>query len=188
MTFRTVTSAIAVDVTRKNSIPVAEPYNFFFTVSKPGYSGSFKYQIIGWNDGDKLEISSDNSHWNNYAGGKFTLPDKDHTYVRYTPASIGTVPLRLFVYDDQNGEAMQEMTFDVKAPTVKLTADATSKNGYINEFIPFQLTANDEKGEELNADIAIDNSNFNGEIKFNGNSISGSTARTLRGLLICHQC
>ncbi len=178
VTFRTVTSAIAVDVTRKNSIPVEEPYNFFFTVSKPGYSGSFKYQIIGWNDGDKLEISSDNSHWNNYAGGKFTLPDKDHTYVRYTPASIGTVPLRLFVYDDQNGEAMQEMTFDVKAPTVRLTADASSKNGYINEFIPFQLTANDEKGEELNADIAVDNSNFNGEIKFNGNSISGSTART----------
>ena len=176
--FKVVTSAIELNVNRKTSIPVEEPYTFYFTVNKQGYSGTFKYSLVGWADGDKLEISADNSRWTTYSGGKFDLPNKDHTYIRYTPAAINTIPLRLFVYDNQNGEAMQELTFDVKAPEVKLTADALSKPGYLNEFVPFTLTAEETKGEYMNVSFSLDDPSFSGELKFNDNTVTPTSSRT----------
>ena len=176
--FKVVTSAIELNVNRKTSIPVEEPYTFYFTVNKQGYSGTFKYSLVGWADGDKLEISADNSRWTTYSGGKFDLPNKDHTYIRYTPAAINTIPLRLFVYDNQNGEAMQELTFDVKAPEVKLTADALSKPGYLNEFVPFTLTAEETKGEYMNVSFSLDDPSFSGELKFNDNTVTPTNSRT----------
>lgn len=167
ITFHVITSAISVNVNRKNSIEVETPYTFYFTVSKPGYTGGFKYQVIGWNEGDKLETSADNNTWTTYGGGRFDLPSKDHTYIRYTPKKVGTVPMKLFIYDDANSEVMQELVFDVKAPEVSITSDAASKNGYINDYIPFKLTASDAKKETLNCAIEVENSGFSGELKFN---------------------
>lgn len=175
--FKIVTSAIEINVNRKTSIDVEKPYSFYFTVNKPGYSGKFKYQLAGWADGDKLEVSANNSSWTTYNGGKFDLPSKDHTYIRYTPAAINTIPLRLFVYDDQNGEAMQELTFDVKAPEVKLSADATTKEGYLNEFVPFNLTATEDKGENVNVSFSTNEASFSGELRFNGNAVTPSNSR-----------
>lgn len=175
--FQVKTSALAINMSRKTTIEVETPYSYYFTCSKPGYTGNFKYSIVGWAEGDKLELSGDNSQWTTYAGGKFDLPHADHTYIRYTPATIGTIPLKLFVYDNTNGEAMQEMTFDVQAPKVTLATDKTYKTGYINEFIPFQLTPKDGKNESVDVRFAVENSGFDGELKFNDAPVIASNSR-----------
>lgn len=175
--FKIVTSAIQVNVNRRTSIDVEVPYTFYFTVNKPNYTGKFKYMITGWADGDKLEISANNSSWTTYAGGKFDLPHKDHTYIRYTPAAINTIPMRLFIYDETNGEAMQELTFDVKAPAVKLKADSYLKGGFEGEYIPFKITATEGKSEAVNLSFSVDNPNFNGELKFNDSPVTATNSR-----------
>lgn len=175
--FRIVTSAIELNVERKTSIDVEEPYMFHFTTHKPDYDGKFKYQLTGWADGDKLETSADGNTWTVYNGGKYDLPHKDHTYIRYTPAAINTIPLRLFVYDDQNGEAMKELTFDVKAPEVRLISDASMKQGYLEEFVPFTLNAEEDKGENMSVSFNLDNPTFDGELKFNNTAVTPGNSR-----------
>ena len=169
---------------RKTSIPVEEPYVFYFMVDKAGYSGKFTYQLTGWNDGDKIETSADGSKYTTYNGGKYDLPHKDHSYIRYTPAKVGTVPLKLFVYDENSVEVMKELTFDVKVPEVKIATDRTSASGYMGDFIPFKLTATDEKGEDLNVSFALENSSFNGTLRFNGSEVTPNTRSRVAGTTV----
>ena len=183
-TFNIKTSAINVNMNRKTSIPVEEPYVFYFMVDKAGYSGKFTYQLTGWNDGDKIETSADGSKYTTYNGGKYDLPHKDHSYIRYTPAKVGTVPLKLFVYDENSVEVMKELTFDVKVPEVKIATDRTSASGYMGDFIPFKLTATDEKGEDLNVSFALENSSFNGTLRFNGSEVTPNTRSRVAGTTV----
>mgnify|MGYP002438249606 FL=1 len=183
-TFNIKTSAISVNMNRKTSIPVEEPYVFYFMVDKAGYSGKFTYQLTGWNDGDKIETSADGSKYTTYNGGKYDLPHKDHSYIRYTPAKVGTVPLKLFVYDENSVEVMKELTFDVKVPEVKIATDRTSASGYMGDFIPFKLTATDEKGEDLNVSFALENSSFNGTLRFNGSEVTPNTRSRVAGTTV----
>ena len=183
-TFNIKTSAINVNMNRKTSIPVEEPYVFYFMVDKAGYSGKFTYQLTGWNDGEKIETSADGSKYTTYNGGKYDLPHKDHSYIRYTPAKVGTVPLKLFVYDENSVEVMKELTFDVKVPEVKIATDRTSASGYMGDFIPFKLTATDEKGEDLNVSFALENSSFNGTLRFNGSEVTPNTRSRVAGTTV----
>ncbi len=167
------TSAISVNAEHKTSIIVEEPYIFHFSVSKPGYNGKFKFSMVGFdtNDGDIIEISGDGNKFSNYLGGKFEIPNVDHTYIRFTPSRLGTLPLKLYVYTEDNAEILKDITFDVKAPEVRLATNRTNATGFVEEFLPFTLTANDEKQEDLSINIAP-SGDYNGVMRFNKQEVN----------------
>lgn len=172
--FTPTTSAIMVDVVRQNtSIAVTKPYLFHFIVSKPGYTDKFKYTIIGANESDKLEVGSDAARLTDYNGGKFDVPDINHTYIRYTPNSVGTSPLKLFIYDVNNVYAEKDITFDVKVPEVTLTGGGV-KYGETDKYIPFTLVAKDENVEDMNINFKVDQE-FDGVVLFNKTDVTSNT-------------
>lgn len=180
VTFQVTTSAMMVNVVRNHtSIPVQQPYLFYFTISKPGYSGKFKYSISGADNQDILEISEDANNFQVYNGGKFEVPDPDHTYIRFTPYAVGTSPLRLTVYDENNSWNEIDIAFDVKAPKVTLTGGGV-KSGLTEEFIPFSLTAQEEKGETMNIAFEIDPA-LDGEVLFNRTNVFSNRSRASIG-------
>ena len=170
--FHIESSTINVNVNRSTSIPVETPYVFSYTVDKPNYTGDFKYSFIGFSNTDKLETSSDGKTYTPYEGGKYPVPDKNHTFIRFTPSQIGTIPLRLYLYDDNNSETVKELNFDVKAPEVKLIANRTSASGYTDEYIPFKITANEEKGEDVSLSFTTESTTFEGKLRFNNSEVT----------------
>ena len=175
--FLVKTSAISINAEYKNSITVGMPYIFHFSVSKPGYNGKFKFSMVGFDESDKLEVSEDGNKFNNYLGGKFEVPNVDHTYVRFTPSRVGTIPLKLYIYTEDNSDVLKEMTFDIKAPEVHFTSDRTNAQGFVEDFLPFTLVATDEKQEDLSISITTE-TNYNGILRFNQQDINPSTRST----------
>ena len=170
--FHIESSTINVNVNRTTSIPVETPYVFSYTVDKPNYTGNFKYSFIGFSNTDKLETSSDGKTYTPYEGGKYPVPDKNHTFIRLTPSQIGTIPLRLYLYDDNNSETVKELNFDVKAPAIKLIANRTSASGYTDEYVPFKITANEEKGEDVSLSFTTESTTFEGKLRFNNSEVT----------------
>ena len=170
--FHIESSTINVNVNRTTSIPVETPYVFSYTVDKPNYTGDFKYSFIGFSNTDKLETSSDGKTYTPYEGGKYPVPDKNHTFIRLTPSQIGTIPLRLYLYDDNNSETVKELNFDVKAPAIKLIANRTSASGYTDEYVPFKITANEEKGEDVSLSFTTESTTFEGKLRFNNSEVT----------------
>lgn len=178
VTLRITTSTINLNVVRNStSIPVLNAYQFYFTVSKPNYTGNFKFSIVGASDEDILEISNDGTKFTPYKGGKYELTTPDHTYIRYTPYNIGTIPLLLFVYDDNGSYIEKNISFDVRAPQVVLSGGGI-KSGITNEFIPFSLTATEEQNNDMNIRLNVDNE-LDGIVLFNETNVYNSLNRSV---------
>ena len=175
--FHVGSSEIMINIVRNNvSIPVLQPYQFYFTVTKPNYDGIFKYSIIGTADDDVLEISDNGSSWIKYLGGKFEVTSPDHMYIRFTPGHIGTVPLKLVVYDTNDFYTEKDVTTDVKAPEIQLTGGGL-KTGNTETFIPFDITATEGQGNNLTVNFNVDDE-LDGTVLFNSNTVYNNLKRS----------
>ncbi len=179
-TFNIVTSPIEIDLTKRTSIEVEKPYTFFFAVNKLNYNGDFTYKLTGWSEGDKLEVSADNVEWEVYNGGIFDLPDKNHTYIRYTPSSIEFIPLKLFIYDDQEGEEIEEIEFKVIVPKVTIRSNIDSVIVFPNVYSSCFLKVSADRGETVDISFIKPNE-FDGVVRWNDKTITATTIRADSG-------
>lgn len=174
--FDVSTSQISLDVVRNNtSIPVLIPYKFYFTTEKPNYSGKFKFSIVGMSDNDIIQISDDGSQWTTYLGGKQDVKNIDHTYIQFTPGRIGTVPLKIIVYDENNSFIEKDISFDIKSPEINIAGGGV-KVGLTDQYIPFDIVATDEQNNNMNLNFEVD-SKLDGIVTFNSNAVYNSQSR-----------
>lgn len=142
----------AISVTQSfptTGLLIGESQKITYAISKPDYSGNFKYELSTSNSnltGLKVNGSA-------YAGGKVAVDDPKKMEVEITGAHAGNCILTLKVYDDFGGERITTINYSVMKPELSVTGGLT-KSCYVNESVSFDYVIS-QSGPAINYSVKI---------------------------------
>ena len=109
---------------------------FNFAINKPGYSGTFLYEITS----DPVVGGVFSVNGTQYLGGKTPVTSNNSTRVEFTPTIIGDINLILTIYDEYGGNVEKELHYTVMNSTIDIILSNVERNILLGKETSFNFS------------------------------------------------